>query len=232
MITVKKDAIMYKDSDGKMQSAGVICQMGTFGMDNMKYVTAFASMFANAEFPEGYVLELDFDSFGKRVVSSNEHSMNYMFQSATGVEKIILKTSQKDVITSWYQTFNKTSAKEIDISEFPVLIKSATQTFYHNYNVEVIKGEFRFSDDVNNITNMFGSTTNIKEVRFAKNTIRLSITFAQSPLLSEESVQSIIDGLVDLTGQTAQTLTLHADTKAKLTEQQIATITSKNWTLA
>ena len=230
MLKVRKDAIKVKTSDG-MQSTGVLCKVGTFGVDNIQYVTAFASMFANAEFPTGYVLELNLDSLGKRIVSSNEHSMNYMFQSATGVEKIILRTQQKDVVTTWYQTFNKTSAKEIDISEFPVLIKSATQTFYHNYNVEVIKGEFRFSDDVSNITNMFGSTTNLKEVRFAKNTIKLSIAFAQSPLLSDDSIQSIIDGLMDLTGQTAQTLTFHADVKAKLTAEQIATITSKNWTI-
>lgn len=59
-----------------------------------------------------------------------------------------------------------------------------------------------------------------------------SINLQWSPLLSDTSVQNIIDCLIDLTGQTTQTLTLHADVKAKLTDEQIATITSKNWTLA
>ena len=63
-------------------------------------------------------------------------------------------------------------------------------------------------------------------------TIGNSVSFAQSSLLSSESVQNIIDCLKDLTGGTAQTLTLHTDVKAKLTETQIATITGKNWTLA
>ena len=52
------------------------------------------------------------------------------------------------------------------------------------------------------------------------------------PLLSNESVQGIIDILYDYTNETAKTLTLHVDVKAKLTEAQIAQITSKNWNLA
>ena len=50
--------------------------------------------------------------------------------------------------------------------------------------------------------------------------------------LSVESVNSVINALTDLTGSTAQTLALHKDVKTKLTETQIASITSKNWTLA
>lgn len=53
-----------------------------------------------------------------------------------------------------------------------------------------------------------------------------------SPLLTTESVSSIISALIDLTGVTGQTIQFHANVKAKLTETQIASITSKNWTLA
>ena len=59
-----------------------------------------------------------------------------------------------------------------------------------------------------------------------------AINLQWSGLLTVESVQSLINALADLTGQTTQTLTFHADVKAKLTDEQIATITSKNWTLA
>ena len=58
------------------------------------------------------------------------------------------------------------------------------------------------------------------------------LDFHWSPKLTNESVQSIIGVLADLTDKTALTLTLHADVKANLTEEQIAQITSKNWTLA
>ena len=61
--------------------------------------------------------------------------------------------------------------------------------------------------------------------------IGTDISFAHSNLLDDASVQSIIDHLKDLTGATAQTLTLHKDVGNKLTEAQKATITAKNWTL-
>lgn len=50
--------------------------------------------------------------------------------------------------------------------------------------------------------------------------------------LSEESVQSVIDHLADLTGQTTRTLTFHATVGARLTDVQKTSITSRNWTLA
>ena len=63
-------------------------------------------------------------------------------------------------------------------------------------------------------------------------TIGVSISFPASSKLSNDSVQSIINALKDLTGQTAQTLTLHADVGANLTQAQKDAISAKNWTLA
>lgn len=57
------------------------------------------------------------------------------------------------------------------------------------------------------------------------------VSFSDSPLLDDESIQSIIDHLKDLTGTTAQTLTFHADVGAKLTQTQKDAISAKNWTL-
>ena len=51
------------------------------------------------------------------------------------------------------------------------------------------------------------------------------------PMTAEEET-SIVDGLVDLTGQSSQILSLHVSVKEKLTNEQIAQIISKNWTLA
>jgi hypothetical protein len=80
-----------------------------------------------------------------------------------------------------------------------------------------------------NNVNFASYANKIKEIRFVPNCIKLSIGI-NSYVLSDESIQSIIDGLA--TVETAQTLTLHADVKEKLTEEQLATITSKNWNLA
>ena len=62
--------------------------------------------------------------------------------------------------------------------------------------------------------------------------IGTNFTLVNSSKLTTESVNSVINALVDLTGQTAQTLTFHATVKANLSDEQIASITSKNWTLA
>jgi surface protein len=50
--------------------------------------------------------------------------------------------------------------------------------------------------------------------------------------LDRASLRAVINGLADLTGQTAQTLTLGATLMAKLTEEDIAIATNNNWTLS
>ena len=75
--------------------------------------------------------------------------------------------------------------------------------------------------------NIFYNCKALVEVRFVANTIHWSISFAQSPLLSAESVQSIIDGLATVT--TAQTITFHKD--IALSDEQKQTINEKGWTL-
>ena len=77
----------------------------------------------------------------------------------------------------------------------------------------------------------FNACSALESVTF-EGVIGKSISFDASPLLNDASVQSIIDHLKDLTGATAQTLTFHADVGAKLTDEQKAAITAKNWTLA
>ena len=61
--------------------------------------------------------------------------------------------------------------------------------------------------------------------------IGYSVSFADSPLLTTASVQSIIDHLQDLTGATAQTITFHATVGGNMTEAQKTAISQKNWTL-
>ena len=62
-------------------------------------------------------------------------------------------------------------------------------------------------------------------------TIGKWIGFKDSSMLTNESVQSIINALKDLTGATTLNLVLHPTVGAKLTDEQKATIGAKNWTL-
>ncbi len=104
--------------------------------------------------------------------------------------------------------------------------------FTHQRALEIIDGK---PLDYSNVTasniNGFSNCVALVEVRFVANSIKYSISFANCSELSTETIQSIIDGLADLTGGTAQTLTLHATVGSKLTDEQKATITAKNWEL-
>ena len=89
--------------------------------------------------------------------------------------------------------------------------------------------------DISNATNvddMFNYCEGLTKISFVPGCIKLSLNFARSSKLDDASILSIIDGLADLTGKTAQTLTLHATVGAKLTDAQKASASAKNWTLA
>ncbi len=58
-----------------------------------------------------------------------------------------------------------------------------------------------------------------------------NISFGSSPNLTSESVVSIITALKDLMGQPSQAVTFHSTIGNKLTNEQKAIITAKNWTL-
>jgi hypothetical protein len=113
-------------------------------------------------------------------------------------------------------------------------VTTYNQAFQGRYNLREIICELDFTSitTANGLSNMFTNTPALEEVRFKENTLQVSINLASNPLLSNDSIESIIKGLVDMTDSTSPSLFLHKDVKAKLTETQIATITNKNWTLA
>jgi hypothetical protein len=102
--------------------------------------------------------------------------------------------------------------------------------FIHDTYIETI-GVLNLSGAVNasSYTDMFSGNNSLTNLEIVPETIKYSIRIP-SAVLSDESIESIIDGLA--TVETAQTLTLNATVKAKLTETQLATITSKNWSVA
>ncbi len=61
--------------------------------------------------------------------------------------------------------------------------------------------------------------------------IATDISFASSSKLSMASVDSIGSCCIDLTGQTAKTITFHKDVIAKMSDEQKAVFTNKNWTI-
>lgn len=65
--------------------------------------------------------------------------------------------------------------------------------------------------------------------------LRISTTISSGiagVFINHDSLLYIINNLIDFTGQTTQTLTMGATNKAKLTPEEIAIATNKNWTIA
>ena len=96
---------------------------------------------------------------------------------------------------------------------------------FSNSGVEIIEEPLDLSK-ATSVNGVFDANS-LVEIRFVKETIKVSIVFT-SAKLSIESVQSIIDGLATVT--TAQTLTFNS--AIILTDEQKATINAKGWTLA
>lgn len=107
---------------------------------------------------------------------------------------------------------------------------AALQMFSGCYALKIVDGTPLDLSSATQIGNIITTYHNqFEEIRFAPNSIKVNIGFPGSSVLSDATIQSIVDGLAEV--ETAQTLTVHADVGAKLTDAQKATITAKNWTL-
>ena len=109
--------------------------------------------------------------------------------------------------------------------------RKATRFYYvFNYSRNLKTIDKIISAETTPYNSSFYDLRALEEIRF-EGTIGVALDIALSPLLSNASVQSIIDALKDLTGATAQTLTFHKDVGNKLTQAQKDAVSAKNWTL-
>lgn len=108
---------------------------------------------------------------------------------------------------------------------------NVTLLFNGRGSLEEIIGELDLSKitSANVQNNPFNGCTSLVEVRFTKESIKYNLSFTQSSQLSDESIQSILDGLANVTE--TRTLTLHSEVYAKLTEEQKQSATDKGWTI-
>lgn len=165
---------------------------------------------------------------------SNATILNTLFRSITlNCEKVTVKLSNKCTSLQWAfaGSLSVEKLKTIELLGDTSSVTYFANTFRNRKNLESIIGDFDCSS-VTSFSDMFMNVYTIKEFFPKAGTIKVSISFSNQANLTDESIQAIIDGLADLTGSDTQTITFHANVKAKLTEEQIATITSKNWTLA
>lgn len=183
---------------------------------DFKYSKTIAGVFDGAIFPENYILQLELPLV---------NSLRYAFRNAVGLNKIIIKGVNNNIVNMGY-TF-QCLFEELDITEFFATFDDFTYCFSSS-TLKKICGDIDFTA-ANKVDNAFRNCVKLEEVRIKPETLALSISFVYSSLLTADSIQSIIDGLA--TVETEQTLSFASGIKTALTEQQILTIINKNWTV-
>lgn len=187
----------------------------------------------------------DLNIFNKATVELNipkVTSYYYMLkqnEANTTVEHIIINGLQDGTITeveSAFEALGERKLKHITLNCGLGMCKNYKRTFYQLRALEVIDGTpLDFSAATGGsygyLDYAFSYCDALKELRVVPLSIKQPIYFSYSPNLSNESIQSIIDGLADLTGSTSKKLTLHSSLIAKLTEEQQMQIMNKNWTV-
>ena len=208
-------------TDGQAQGGG--------GEDLWQYVTTLNQTFQHMAFPDGYELTLNVPNLSK------DRDINNIIERCTGLRKLTIKCGREDIVLRSYFAFGSCQAiEEIDLSQFcnteVVRITKSNYMFYSANKLKTIRGVLDFSQVTDN-TSIFSGCSHLENIEIAQESLKVTTSFASCSMLTDASIQSIIDGLADLTGQTAQTLTFHSTVGAKLTDAQKAAITAKNWTL-
>lgn len=146
------------------------------------------------------------------------------FQNATGIEKITIKGNTAENFVNFSSALRSGTIITADLTEFNIKISNASNMCNGAKVLKELKGIIDLTE-CTNVTSIFYNCVALEEVRFLASSILLSISFANSPDLSAETVQSIIDGLA--TVETTQKLTLHSS--VNITDEQVIIANAKNW---
>lgn len=139
------------------------------------------------------------------IKSPNCNWLNYAFKNCANIKSVTLNTAPVD---EFMETFNNCTSLE------------------SVYN-------FRPNDGAIYYQGVFLDCSSLKNLTFASDAvISNNIRFIHSPLLTVDSIMNVIAVLKDYTAGTAHTLQLGATNLAKLTDEQKAIATNKNWILA
>lgn len=140
-----------------------------------------------------------------------------------------LITNCENMLRNPYNTSDGT-LERLTLNFDTVRVSSFWYAFYGLYALKTIDGTPIDLSTCKITGGMFSECWNLTDVRF-KGSIIYDIDFSCCPKLSDNTVKNIIDCLKPLSAE-YRTITFHGYVGGKLTDEQKATITAKNWTLA
>lgn len=172
-------------------------------------VTDMSNMFYGCN-----LTKLDLSSFNTSAVTN----MMYMFKYCSNLTTLDLSSFDTSSVTSMGGMFDNCDIlTTLDLTSFDT--SAVTNTGYMFY-------------ECTSLTTIVGTHT-LEEVKAgtvkAMRGLKVDISFSYSPNLERASILALFYGLADLTGNTKQTIRLHATAKARLTADDIKIATDKNW---
>ena len=177
--------------------------------------------------------------------TSNVKNMGSMFGFCSSLQTLDLSIFVTNNVTDMSSMFSRSSLQSLDLSNFDTSkVTNMNWMFEYCSSLQSLDMSNFDTSKVTNMNNIFvgcrklttliGGRT-IDEVISNNistfNGLKINISL-DSTILDRASLRALINGLADLTGSTSQKLTLGSTLIAKLTEEDIAVATAKNWTIA
>jgi surface protein len=187
---------------------------GTWNCDmiDTSNVTSMDSMFKNCS----SLQTLDVSGLD----TSNVKDMSSVFDGCSSLQTLDVSGFDTSNVKYMSSMFNDCSSLQtLDVSGFDTSNVTSIGTMFNDCDKLTTLIGGRTIDDVlsNNISALNGLKKNI------------SFSYTQ---LDRASLRAVINGLADLTGSTSGTFDLDTTLMTKLTEEDIAIATAKNWTIS
>ena len=183
---------------------------------------------------------LDLSNFN----TSSVTDMGGMFSDCSGLTSLDVTNFNTSSVTDMVGMFSDCSGlTSLDLSNFNTSsvtrmdrmfseCRSITSLDVSNFDTSAVTDISDMFLLCNSLISIIGTHT-LEEVQAgtvkALRGLKVSISFSESPNLERASILALFYGLADLTGNTKQTIRLHATAKARLTAEDIKIATDKNW---
>ena len=207
--------VVFKDFDTSavtdMRSMFYGCNLSTLDLSNFNTsaVTNMSRMFGQCD----KLTTLDLSNFNTSLVTD----MSGMFANCRNLTMLDLSSFDTSAVTNMRAMFFYCSnLTTLDLSSFDTsAVTDMTGMFQNCNSLTTIIGTHTLEDV---------QAGTIEALKGTKVSLDL-----YTPLLERASILALFYGLADLTGNTKQTIRLHATAKARLTAEDIKIATDKNW---
>lgn len=187
----------------------------------LSIATGLGYTFDKAELPEGTEIEVYCPNFKK--------DMSYFARECKGLRKVKLICDDTDGDLDPAAAFMASSVEVLDLSQFKRRPVSVVNCFLGS-DIKTIVGDWDFSK-LTSTLNFLVNCSTIVDVSFKPQTIKVDLNLSTCRNLSDASVQSVFDGLADLTGGAAMTLKINSSVLQRLTDAQWEAAANKNWSI-